>query len=127
MAFVIPDFPLEVNIYTAGTYGVDPPRVTTVGNLAHGRRLTTEFTLSVPEAAGLLFIGPSVLLLPKLTDVRGLETGPETPDVIECPAGSARTYICLRVDDYGKGFSNEHRFAVMTPYPELYLWPTPIP
>jgi len=65
--------------------------------------------------------------LPKDTDVRGIETGPETPDVVEVPTGSGRSYIVLRVDDYGKGFTNEHRFAVITPYPALYLWPTPIP
>lgn len=74
------------------------------------------------------------LLLPAGTDVRDGSTGGEA-DIIEVPAGSGRWYSVMSVDDMGKGFPNEHRFALLHKIyerlnPILFLganWPTPIP
>jgi hypothetical protein len=34
-------------------------------------------------------------------------------DLLEIPAGSTVLYQCTYVDDIGKGFANEHRFAIL--------------
>jgi hypothetical protein len=64
-----------------------------------------------------------ILLLPMLTDIRSDEKGPGS-DWAEVPAGSGRFYQVVYVEDIGKGFSNEHRGAMLIPYPP---WPIPYP
>jgi len=63
------------------------------------------------------------LLLPALTDIRGLFST-TLQDVVEVPAGSGCLYNAQDVMDLGKGFSNEHRQAILTPIAPL---PTPLP
>jgi hypothetical protein len=63
------------------------------------------------------------LLVPAGTDLRDNHnlTG---SDVVVVPAGSGRGYFVDQVDDLGKGFANEHRFALLS---KAGAWPTPIP
>lgn len=120
--YTLPQFNLTVNIWRAGVVPpTGPPASSPKGNLAWGRRV------AVPSTGGTSSIGiplmTMTLLLPPHTDVRGDPFGINA-DVIECPAGTGRYYICRFVDDLGKGFANEHRGAVLT---QVLPWPTPIP
>lgn len=120
MSFTVPTFNLNVNIWRNGNPRTNPPDVTAMGNLAWGRR--------VSYAAGLASAGPFILLtllLPVGTDVRSSVTGAGS-DLVEVPAGSGRFYDVNDVDDIGKGFTNEHRAAVLTQN-SVVPWPAPIP
>lgn len=125
MAFVVPQMPLLCDIFDNAAGPPGPARLANVPcNLTGGKRtLLSESANSTDE----VYFGQMTLLLPALTDARGFETGGAGPDWIECPSGSGRIYLCLRVDDFGKGFANEHRFANITPIPDIYPWPIPIP
>ncbi len=131
MAFTLPDFNLTCDIYT-GPWLTKVLRVSSSCNLAIGRRVSyfsTDWGAGAPATHGL-----PTLLFPPGTDVRdGSCNGVQ--DVVEVPSGSGRWYQVLGVDDSGKGFSNEHRWAhvskiysQMNPiaFPGLQ-WPTPIP
>lgn len=122
MPFVIPQMPLEVHIWrTTPIPPTDPPDVICMGNLAWGKRV------GVPSTGGTGTLGvvlmTMTLLVPKGTDIRGDAEG-ITPDIVECPAGSGRYYVCYFVDDLGKGFLNEHRGAILG---HGYNWPVPTP
>lgn len=111
MAYALPAFPIMCNIYTYGLYPTGP-RVNCPCNLARGERsviVLTGFSYSM------------MLLLPPLTDIRGIlqSTG---PDYVEVPAGSGRFYNVAFVDDTAKGFPNEHRFAILS----QVAMPTPL-
>jgi len=122
MPYVVPTFNLSVNIWNwVGSPGAfpptNPPDVVTMGNLTPGKRQAGT------EQNGTSF--NMYLLLPRLTDILFNQwdlTGGTA--WVECPAGSGRFYTCLQVDDIGKGFPNEHRFALIT---SLGAWPNPIP
>jgi len=122
VAYRLPDFGLTCNVFTGGPVPpILPPRLSPPCNLAYGKRVSLSgfpTTFFNPNVAY-----PSQLLLPKLTDVRGPQNG-TGPDVIEVPAGSGRWYGVLRVEDLGKGYSNEHRMCLIQP---VGTWPTPIP
>lgn len=132
MAFNVPEMPLAVDIYT-GPWASRVLRLSTVGNLAPGRRTVDgPFGWDAGNAIGPLSV---FLLLPAGTDIRDWSCGGHQTDFVDCPAGSGRWYGVLNVDDFGKGFPNEHRFAMIakvfsflngTSYPALD-WPTPIP
>lgn len=125
MAFVVPAMPLLCDIYSAGDYGVNPPRVAGVPcNLSQGRRALQGTLLNATDAS---FFGQAILLVPAATDIRGLENGLGSPDVVDCPAGTGRPYVVFRVDDMGRGFPNEHRFAMIAIIPDAYPWPSPVP
>lgn len=131
MAFTLPSFPIQCNVYT----GPWLTRVLRLGsqecNLAIGRRV--QQSSNIAPFTNLSFAQPT-LLLPPLTDIRDQScTGIE--DVVECPRASGRWYQVIGVDDMGKGFPNEHRFAVLSKiyqtldpadFPGLF-WPAPIP
>jgi len=131
MAFSVPTFNLECNVYT-GPWTTKVLRLIALPcNLALGRRVQINGAafFGFPDGAA----SPS-LLVPALSDVRdaGNATG---QDIIEVPLGSGRWYEVNIVDDVGKGFSNEYRIVSMfkicqavnaTEYPGLF-WPTPIP
>jgi len=131
MAFTVPTFNLSVQIYT-GPWPVGAPRLVTVGNLAYGRRVQQVRVSDVGNQES--YGGQATLLLPALTDVRDGGNGQQ--DYIQCPAGSGRWYVCMLVEDVGKGFANEYRAATIGKiwqgvsgtgsYPGLF-WPTPIP
>jgi len=120
MSYTLPAFNLVVNIWHNGTPISNPPDLITVGNLAYGRRVTTQYWDWADSGISSVF---APLLLPPLVDVRDPMTGPGR-DTIEVPAGSGRFYEVDYVDDVGKGFPNEHRFALMR---KLIPWPVPIP
>jgi hypothetical protein len=120
MSFTIPSFPLAVNIWRNGSGPPAVPDVVTVGNLTWGRRVTTATGVPNDASPDTLL---ALLLVPALTDVRDIST-PSGADLVEVPAGSGRLYQAKQVDDIGKGFANEHRFAVIY---KLFPWPQPIP
>lgn len=134
MAFTVPDFNLPCNIYT-GPWLTKVLRLSPMCNLAWGRRVNnTNLTGSFVPGGNVTIL--MTLLLPAGTDVRcAMQANPPVLDIIEVPAGSSRWYGVAAVDDIGKGFSNEHRGAVLTPiFPALdpvvfagSQWPTPMP
>jgi hypothetical protein len=117
MPFVLPQFPLAINIWrlagVGGNYAI--PDVKTVGNLTPGRRVFLS-QATAPSIATYSFF--MELLLPKLTDIRPSWNG-QGPDIVEVPDGSLRFYRVFWVDDIGKGFANEHRFAVLCYFPSF--------
>lgn len=120
MPYIVPAFPLIVNIWRNGNPTINPPDVVSPGNLSPGKRVMVAPIL----APGL--DPPQLLmevLLPKLTDVRGWNAA-AGPDTVEVPSGSGRFYSVAMVDDIGKGFTNEHRFAILR---QTAPWPSPIP
>lgn len=124
MAFTLPTFIIPVRIWTKGDNPIlVAPRVVTTGNLAYGRRVTTQYWDWSATGAPAVF---SLLLLPPLTDVRDVFC-PGGEDTIETPSGTGRFYIVEMVDDAGKGFANEHRFALMRKTDQYGTWPIPIP
>lgn len=120
MAYRLPVFNLAVNIWTWNLPPpVNPPRVITIGNLAVGKRISN-------ADAFLANFVKAWLLLPAFTDVRSAYIGLlfAGPDLVEVPGGSGRFYTVDHVDDFGKGFANEHRFAVLMQNPNQ---PMPLP
>ena len=118
MAFVLPTFVLDINIWRHDTPTSDPPDVVTTGQLRGPQLNATMYS------AENSFIGSMLLLLPALTDIRD-DNGPlGSSDYVEAPAGSGRFYQCFEVDDVAKGFDNEHRFACLR---KVTPWPQPIP
>jgi len=131
MPFTVPEFPLTCNIYDGPWIGKSFRNISEC-NLAQGRRGMPSVILD--DGAPTDYTVLSQLLLPSLTDVRDGSCGGES-DIIECPAGSGRWYSVVTVDDLGKGFPNEHRFALLHKIWEALNplvfpgadWPTPIP
>lgn len=131
MSFTLPTFNLTCNIFTGGG-GTHVFRLAVACNLAIGRRT---IQLLTPQSAGGAGAFPTTqLLLPAGTDVRDESCG-GTSDLVEVPAGSGRFYGVLGVDDAGKGFTNEHRVALLgkawnfpgNGWGLVAPWPTPIP
>jgi hypothetical protein len=118
MGFTVPTFNLSVNVWRSGGTPPAPPDLVLFGNLAWGKRVQTgmaDFDTLLSERIQLL--------LPAGSDVRSVVCA-ATADNVEVPAGSGRVYFVMFVDDIGKGFSNEHRVAVLQQRP---TWPAPIP
>ena len=132
MSFTLPEFPLSVDIYT-GPWLSKSLRVSTVGNFAFSRRVQQQGQ-ATPMTSATGGSSQSILLLPRLTDIRSKIVAPAY-DLVEIPSGSGRWYQVFVVDDIGKGFSNEHRAAVVfqisafsngVDYAGL-VWPVPMP
>ena len=134
MSFTLPTFNLTCNIFTTtlGSPGSNTLRIQSACNLAVGKRVRIDHDQGA--VTGGVLSPSALLLLPALTDIRDGSCGSNS-DLVEVPDGSGRFYVVLAVDDIGKGFANEHRFAALT---KLYgsagsnvghtaLWPTPIP
>lgn len=118
MAFVLPTFNLNVNVWRhVSLPHSDPPAVTCMGQLRGPSQTSATVNPTDGLAAG------NYLLVPKLTDIRDAST-PSNSDYVEVPAGSGRFYQVLNVDDIAKGFTNEHRYVIIT---KLLPWPQPIP
>lgn len=121
MPFTVPNFNLVCNIYDNGSPPpVGPPRLSSPCNLAYGRRVAIAWASSVVTSPWM------TLLLPVLTDIRASQ-GSSPQDWVEVPAGSGRTYLVEGVDDVGKGFPNEHRFALIVAAYASVPWPEPYP
>ena len=115
MAFVVPQFPLNINVWRAGNATSNPPDVTTTGNLSPGKRVTTASNIGeVPPPAML-----SELLFPKQVDIRGANQGAGS-DTLEIPAASGRYYSCLQTEEVGLGFANHHRIAFVQQAPTSF-------
>jgi len=134
MAFSVPQFPLECDIYTT-TGSSKTFRLTSECNLALGRREISYQGTVVPSSGPSSLFSPYVqLLLPAGTDIRDVACGGFN-DIVEVPAESGRWYVVGGVDDFGKGFPNEHRIALLGkiwgfPPNNWDLpagWPIPIP
>lgn len=122
--YVPPMFNLDVRIWRGNLDPtVDPPSVITIGNLAWSKRVSAPASGGTGDI-GIVFAAP-VLLLPALTDVRSIEKGAPDNDWVEVPALSGRFYGAVYVEDLGKGFSNEHRGAILLP--SSIPFPFPIP
>lgn len=116
MAWRLPTFNLTVNIWrNSGVPPSGPPDEVTVGNLTPGKRGVDDAHTAAP--------GVMYLLLPAGTDVRSFFTVGQS-SAVEVPAGTGRYYKVEAVDDVAKGFSNEHRFCIIT---QAGTWPIPIP
>jgi hypothetical protein len=128
MPFVLPTFNLVCNVWFQKDFTVPvpagPPDLAMVAcNLALGKRIAGPqlFTmwLLLPPLTNVFY--PNVLVIPNLYDI------------VEVPAGSLRWYGVESVDDIGKGFANEHRFATLINLSTgigadpSYTWPRPIP
>jgi len=132
MAFSVPQFPLGVDIYS-GPFTTRSFRVTTVGNLAPGRR---NFPFpSFDDPSSLIMNDTFTLLLPAGTDVRDMHCNIATNDIVNVPRLTGCWYGVTLVGDSGKGFSNEFRWCLLAKisertnaglYPGLF-WPIPIP
>jgi hypothetical protein len=131
MAFSVPTFNLEANVYTGPWLTKVLRLIALPCNLANGRRGQLNF---MPEYNFSSLAGVPSLLVPPGSDVRDYSCA-SGGDVVEVPLGSGRWYLIESVDDVGKGFPNEYRLCVLskicnfvdsTVYPGL-VWPTPIP
>jgi hypothetical protein len=141
MGFRLPTFNLNVNIWGAGSHVGNPADRTCVGNLSPGERRSMigsseDFAnlagLTPPMLGMVLMTQFMYLLVPKLTDIRSWDFsgGFDPCDCVEVPAGTGRYYMVTAVDDVGKGFANEHRFAVLlalTPAWMAFLNPWMVP
>jgi len=116
MPYALPTFNLACNLWHVPHPVTNPPDVISPCNLTPGQRIADQ-NASVTQPC-------MYLLLPKLTDIRcqyeGVGGG---DDLCEVPAGSGRYYTVIYVDDIGKGFANEHRFALIA----MYKAPAPLP
>lgn len=123
MAFVLPTFNITVDIYSAGLPPpAGPPRVTAIAAQLRAPAANNIVIVSVASANSAM-----VLLLAPGTDIRdGFNTPINSSDWVEAPAGTGRFYRVVFVDDIGRGFPNEHRFAVLQKVLGV-PWPTPIP
>jgi len=127
MAFRLPSFNLTVNIWRTTTPLTNPPDVVSTCNLSPGRLVTMQgegAALSEAEAGSVQAY--MIVRLPANTDIRdGFRTFLARGDTVEIPAGTLRYYYVWYVDDIAKGFTNEHRFALVVKADAG--WPEPIP
>jgi hypothetical protein len=123
MPYVIPSFPLLVNVWRHGSGPPAVPALITSGNLTTGRRVTTGPFHTLGSGIDAMF---RWLLLPAGADVRGQWTA-SGADVVECPAGSGRLYSVLDSEEVGYGFSNWHRIAQLVPISPFPNPPPPLP
>jgi hypothetical protein len=115
----VPVFPLTVKIVT-GPLISGPVRLSTHGNLSPGRRVLQHLSEYGEDGPANIAMQ---LLLPAGTDIRGPASSTGA-DSVEVPSGSGRWYGVFFVDDIAKGFSNEHRLALLAQYVPQ---PTPLP
>lgn len=124
MPFRLPTFNLMVGIWRGSTPHTSPPDVIAMGNLSPGRIVAVAQQNAVLATPGAI-LGWMYLRLPALTDIRDGILGATSLDQVEVPLGSGRFYRAVYVDDIGKGFANEHRYAYLCKGSDP--WPEPIP
>jgi hypothetical protein len=124
MAYRLPTFNLQVNIWRFSTPLANPPDVTSPCQLRYpGSRPAGDTDTDEPQQRAYVM----TLLLPPLVDIQdGFSPLPEG-DVVEVPAFSGRYYRVEIVDDVAKGFPNEHRYAAISKADDLPPWPVPYP
>lgn len=123
MAFILPTFNLTCGIWTYGTPLSGPAR------LEVECQLRAPTMSQVSSGAGTSpFTYAITLLLPPGTDIRDHYSGAgSASDWVEVPLGSECWYQVLWVNDVGKGFPNEHRYASIAKTTIAGGWPIPIP
>lgn len=131
MPFRVPTFNLTCNVWSRASVPTGPVDISTlppprIAGLACQLRAPGKLSTAQDELNYWIFAAE--LLVPAGTDLRdnfswdGVAIN--KPDFVEVPAGSGRGYTVVAVDDVGKGFSNEHRFAFIFKNPK---WPIPAP
>jgi hypothetical protein len=136
MPYTLPTFNILCNIwrYSLNPRSTSPTLSDIPCNLQYGRKIQVapevdEFVTTTQLPNIKTFNQWMHLLLPALTDIRPgwlnqpAVTTPEN-DWVEVPAGSARFYVVVGVEDVSKGFATEYRTAIIAVSPP---WPTPIP
>ena len=123
MAFVLPTFNMTCDIYTFPYNFAAAPRIA-----AQICQLRAPNATSPQMASGLLaFTNAMMLLLPPATDIRDIYCAPiNSADAVVIPTGTTCRYQVMWVNDIGKGFPNEHRFAIIAKI-NTGPWPVPIP
>lgn len=134
MGFQLPTFNLTANRWFNGALVTNPPSSSFPCNLSRGERTAVPY---LDPGTGAFPGALMMLLFPKHTDVLGIYAG-SFEDLLEVPAGSGRYYVVYDVDDAGKGFPNEHRWAWIFKYTSTFGafwgnpwgatdWPVPYP
>lgn len=123
MAFVLPTFNLECQIYTFPYEVGEQPRLTVKCQLRAPNSGSPIYT------SGLFAVTHGMmLLLPPGTDIRdGYSTPGNSSDYVRVPLGNSGLYSVLFVNDIGKGFPNEHRYAIISKVITPNYWPVPQP
>lgn len=117
--YILPAFNLFCNIQTPDSSSTVPC------NLAWGRRVSPAVASLTEDPSASFTI---TLLLPAGTDITSaLQSGPGASSYVEVPFGTGRWYEVFYVDDIGKGFTNEHRAALISPSQISGPWPRPYP
>lgn len=109
MPFGPPTFNLPVSLWRKPTSVLAAPTRSFMANLALGRR---NALISQGGTSVLYPIMEMQLLCPAGTDIAGRIDGVYW-DVVEVPAGTSRYYVVFWVDDVGRGFPNQYRFAAL--------------
>ncbi len=110
MAFRPPTFNLNCNLWRKPNVVTNPPDRQFMVNLSLGRRVMGIPLAQTNALAGRILV--SEALCPALTDIVGVVSN-VVLDCVEIPAGTGRFYAVAAVDDVGKGFPNEYRFALL--------------
>jgi len=118
MAFVLPTFNMRCGVWRAPHTPPDDPRDTSFECQLRG----ASHDAATTNPTDFLHAG-NYALFPALTDIRDNST-PTGSDILEIPVDSGRYYYVFNVDDVAKGFTNEHRYAILG---KALLWPEPIP
>jgi hypothetical protein len=101
MAFTLPQFVNDCNIWHDGTLITDPPDLFSVCQLY----LNTRGLLDITEGNDVQWMPPIWLRVPFGLDVRRLDT-------VECPAGSGRLYHVRFVEFVHLNFPNQYTVAL---------------
>jgi hypothetical protein len=123
MAFVIPTFNLVCDVFTFPYNFAGAPRI--ANQICQLRAPSVQ---AQNLGNGLLAITQTIcLIVPKGTDIRDQYCTPiNSSDAIVLPPGTGCRYQVLWVNDIGRGFPNEHRYATLAKI-NSGPWPTPIP
>ncbi len=120
----LPVFPLLANVWHTGNPVTDPPDLANIKAelvvTVHHRQVTGTTTQNKGNITRFIYFE-------KGTDVRAIWPA-GFPDVVELPAGSAKYYDIVDVDDVAKGFPNEFRVAAVVVTSQVAgPWPVPYP
>lgn len=109
MGFVIPQFNLTCNVLHDPKIPGDAPSYQVECQISVGE---AHAIAHVTDDALASYVHAMWLRLPFNTDIRSKNYGTRE-DYVEVPAWSGRWYRVASVDDFGAGFANEHRFAIV--------------
>jgi len=126
--YTLPTFNLSVQIYAGTMFGAPGALLsTTIGQLQYGDLVANQ---NSPATMNFNFGKLSYLLLPAGTNIYTVICGPLFFNCfVQLPSNSGRWYQVMHVDDRWKGFTTEHRCALIMQSvgPAGVGWPNPIP